>query len=204
MIAATVAFVAYIVIAGLGPASELAGVVSALVAIAGLGLAVYGTTTAPDRLPEINIPGWPDLHLPGGRFIEADAIAPSPPWTVRGYGVTYKVIEITRATKEWMGDKSKPSITITADVTRTTPSEGSSLQYRFRNEEGGGIDLEKHPFETKEPSDPPLNEGTRVISVLWDVKPPIKTLAITVYDHFWPDGQKLVIRGASIPPLPKR
>jgi hypothetical protein len=131
MIAATVAFVAYIAVAGLDKASELAGVVGALVALAGLGLALYGRSLGDD--PKIDPIKWnkldqgsTDLTKGGGRPVIVDAIAPSPPWTVRGHGLTYSVIKVTRTMSRWGGDE-KPSINVTADVTRTKPSDGPAL-----------------------------------------------------------------------------
>lgn len=118
MAASVAAFVAYIAVAGLGKANELAGVVSALVALAGLGLAVGGLA-------------WGRRET--GKPI-VKAVAGSPPWTIKGHGITYKVLNVTRGTRARQG-RSRRIIVITAYVTRTQSSGISKLEYEFHDEE---------------------------------------------------------------------
>jgi hypothetical protein len=191
-------------VAGLGKASELAGVVGALVALAGLGLAGYGLALGHDSTIDSIEPdglhqGITGLTKGGGRPVIVDAIAPSPPWTVRGHGLIYSVIKVTRTMSGWGGDE-KPSITVTADVTRTKPSDYHRLQYRFSDEESG-IELKRVPFEDKGSENPSLNQRSRLVTVLWDVDPPITRLTITLHDFFWPDGKDLILKGVPVPPM---
>lgn len=180
MTAAIVGFVAYIALAGLNKASELAGVVSALIALAGLGLAVAGVV-------------WkPGLKLEdGGSPVTKTAIAGGP-WIIRGYGITYEVSAVTRSAEKGLGE-SKRWITVTAYVTRTQSSPLSDIEYRFRDQESGKK-LAKVSSEGSGDKNPPLNERSRLVTVLQDIDPPVKSLRITVKDFYWPDGRALVLR----------
>jgi hypothetical protein len=232
MIAATVAFVVYIAVAGLGNASELAGVVSALIALAGLGLAAFGIASAShqnrildSRDPTVNSAettrrqtkriesgrsgtkqensvasssrrSVTSTENPGAKpepphpEAEASVIKNAiggPPWTVRGHGLIYSVIDVTRSMNRWESEEAKPSITVTADVTRTEPSDYHSLEYSFSDQDSG-IELDMVPFASRGRENPAPNQRSRLIMALWDVEPHITTLTITLHDFYWSAG----------------
>lgn len=81
---------------------------------------------------------------------------------------------------------------MTAYVTRTESSRLSDIEYRFRDEESGKK-LTRVPSEGSGVKNPPLNEPNKVIMVLEDIDPPVKSLRISVRDFFWPDGCDLVL-----------
>ena len=179
MTAAIVGFVVYIAVAGLNNASELAGVVSALIALAGLGLAAAGVA-ARKHPPEL-----------AGPPVVKTAIAGSGPWKIDGYGVTYEVRAVTRSAKRGKGE-SKCLITVTAYVTRTQSSGHSDIEYRFHDVESGKK-LTKVHSESSGEKTPPLNQPRKLVTVLEDINPPVQSLRITVKDFFWPDGPALVL-----------
>lgn len=201
MTAAIVAFVAYIAAAGLGKASELAGVVSALVAIAGLGLAVYGVMSAPTR-PKLHHgvkivpPLQPDPPKPKAKPVIRTVTNQTPPWTVLGFGIIYSIKEVTRTTSEWNGEE-KPSITITADLTRTEPKNYSSLEVRFTDEESERV-LEEVPFASSGDRNPRPDQPSRLVTVLFDNSPPTKSLTVTVHDFFWSDRKHLILENVPV------
>lgn len=251
MIAATVAFVVDIAVAGLGQATELATVVSALFALGGLALAVFGLVSNGRQVPtiDLNIPPTDSIKTtqwtrqtgnersatkdghsvtnrqrqsetnsqrqsetktvpsaaktqpsaaktPASIIVEAVGTAP---WTVKGHGLTFSVISVTRTMSRWEGEKSKRSITVTADVMRTKLSDFHNLEYRFSNQENG-FELEKVPFESQGRESPALNQRSRLIIVLWDTDPPTTTLRVILRDFYWSAKKNLILK--EVPVLP--
>lgn len=177
MSAGILAFVAFTAVAGLSKASELAGVVSALVAFAGLGVAVGGAL-------------WQRAVDHSGAPVIRTAIGAGP-WTIAGYGITYEVRSVTRSAKKRPGGR-KRWITVTACVTRTKSRGLSDIKYRFRDEDSGKklveIDSERSGVRN-----PPLNEPNKLVMVFEDIDPPVNSLRISVRDFFWQDGCDLVL-----------
>jgi hypothetical protein len=247
MIAVTVAFVVYIAVAGLGNASELAGVVSALIAVAGLGLTVFGVASASHQNRTLDskdstinsietTQGRTDRSESGRSGTKHEHSAthskrrsvtrtetlrtepkPSaaktktsvmksaigtPPWTVRGYGLIYSVINVTRSMSKWEGEEGKPSITVTADVTSTELSDDDfhSLEYTFSDQETG-VELDMVPFASRGRENQALNQRSRLITVLWDGDPHTTTLTITLHDFYWPARKNLILKDVPVPPM---
>ncbi len=202
--AAVVAFVAYIAVAGLNRASELAGVVSALVAIAGLGLAVYGAVSGPTGR---SLPPWvktvpplpPDPPKPKKEPVRQTVRSGTPPWTVSGFGISYSVTGATRTTSEWQGT-TRPSITITADLIRTRSKDYFSLEFGFSDKESGRA-LEEVPGTSSGDRKPRPNQRSSLVTVLFDISPPTRSLTITVHDFFWSDRKYLSLEGVPVSPM---
>ncbi|MBV8541739.1 MAG: hypothetical protein JO063_05735 [Pseudonocardiales bacterium] len=121
-----------------------------------------------------------------------------PPWTVEGYGIRYTVVSVTRTTSEWVG-ATKPSITVTSCVTRTESADYNKLSYRFSDAASNSA-LDSVPFQGGGDGDPPLNQTSRLISVVWDVAPSATHLTITLHDLFWPDSHNLTMQNVPVSP----
>jgi hypothetical protein len=178
---ALVGFLVFIAVAGLNQASELAGVVGALVAVAGLALTVAGLVAA--RRSE---DGTPVIKETLG----------SPPWIIRNDDIELRVIKVTRGTKKEL-DETRATIQITADVTRMRPSRRSHLEYRFSTSDNGRV-LEEDDFESDEGNNLQVNQRTTINKVLFDVSPSANALTVTLHDFFWPKGCDLILREVPI------
>jgi hypothetical protein len=98
----------------------------------------------------------------------------------------------------WMG-QTRPSITVTAYITRTDASTFSHIEYRI-SDEASGAALEEVPFGGGSgDGDPPLNQRSRLVTVLWDTEPRTAHLTVTLHDFYWPDGKDVVLRGVRVP-----
>ncbi|MDJ0344430.1 hypothetical protein QMK19_21060 [Streptomyces sp. H10-C2] len=122
-----------------------------------------------------------------------------PPWTVEGYGIRYTVVSVTRgATNDWAGTP-KPSITVTSCVTRIQPADNPTriMTYRF-SDVASSSKLEPLPLPGSVDEDPPLNQTSRLITILWDVAPSATHLTITAHDVFWPDSHNLTLQNVPV------
>ncbi|WP_117211487.1 hypothetical protein [Allorhizocola rhizosphaerae] len=119
-----------------------------------------------------------------------------PPWTVEGHGWRYTVESVVRTTSEWQF-KRRPSITVTAYVTRTVASDFSRMEYLL-SDHATGAALDGVPFQGGGNGDPPLNQRSKLVHVVWDTDPPAKRLTITLHDFHWPDGQDLILRDVPV------
>lgn len=245
VIAAAVAFVAYIAVAGLGQASELAAVVSALFALGGLALSVFGRRGVPVKRPigSIKTAQWtrqaanersvttdgrsvtnsqrrsetnsqkqsvtrtatPKVKAESSKVKTAPSIignaVGTPPWTIKGHGLIYKVISVKSTISKSGGEESRRSITVTAEVTRTELKDFHSLEYGFSDQESG-LELEEVPFESRGRESHVLNEPSKLITVLWDTDPPTTTLKIVLHDFYWSAKKNLILK--DVPVLPVR
>ncbi|MEU4549963.1 hypothetical protein [Nonomuraea dietziae] len=144
----------------------------------------------------------PDLSLPRLPFMEPDkpirknASGP-PPWTIHGYGWRFTVERTKRTVSRWMGE-TKPSITITAYVTREERQFASRMIYRI-SDKASGSELEAVPFQGGGDGDPPLNQRSKLVFVVWDTSPRASRLTITLHDFHWPDGRDLVLGEVRVP-----
>lgn len=122
----------------------------------------------------------------------------NPPWTVEGFGWRYSVVSVARTRSEWQL-KTRPSLTITAEVLRTqSTSSFAHMQYRV-SDQGSGILLEEASFSSGGDGDPPTNLLSRLVHVVWDTEPQAKTLTIVLHDFYWPDGRDLILRNVPVP-----
>ncbi|HEY6422599.1 MAG TPA: hypothetical protein VIY28_04985 [Pseudonocardiaceae bacterium] len=128
----------------------------------------------------------------------AHEVTGSPPWTVEGYGIRYTVVSVTRTTSQWAGT-TKPSITVISCVTRLQPADPHSMSYRFSDAASSSA-LDSVPLQGGGDGDPPLNQTSRLTSVVWDVAPSATHLTITLHDFFWPDSQNLTIQNVPVSP----
>lgn len=199
---------AHPVIAGLVVASVLA-VIGVLFATSsngnnsvsgGLGPDTAQPTSPPDHsTTQPATPPAPAPPCPKQGASSADpaheAIGP-PPWTVEGYGIRYTVVSVIHTTSEWAG-ATKPSITVTSCVTRLQPANHNNMIYRFSDAASSSA-LDSVPFQGSGDGDPPLNETSRLISVVWDVAPSATHLTITLHDFFWPDSHNLTMQNVPV------
>ncbi|WP_067459998.1 caspase family protein [Actinomadura macra] len=121
-----------------------------------------------------------------------------PPWKVEGYGFRYSVEKVTRTSSEWQF-KRKPSITITAYATRTRKGSFARMEYRYGNQ-GSGAALDTVPFQGSGDDEPPLNQPSRLVAVVWDTDPRARHLVVTLHDFYWPGGRDLVLRNIPVGP----
>ncbi|HET6191479.1 MAG TPA: hypothetical protein VFE59_31295 [Trebonia sp.] len=177
---AIVGFLVFIAVAGLNKASELAGVIGALVAVAGLALTVAGLVAS--RRSEVAKP------------VIKETLGP-PPWTIHNDDIRLTVIKVARGTTKELNE-TRATIQITADVTRMRPSR-SHLEYRFSSADNGRV-LEEDNFGSDDGDDLPVNQCTRINKVLFDVSPPANALTVTLHDFFWPEGRDLILREVPI------
>ena len=121
-----------------------------------------------------------------------------PPWTVEGYGIRYTIVSITRTTSQW-ADATKPSITITSCITRTQPADNKEMMFRFIDATTSSA-LDAVPLQGSGDKDPPPNQTSRLISIMWDQAPPTTHLTIILHDFFWPDSHNLTLRDLRVSP----
>ncbi len=121
----------------------------------------------------------------------------SPPWTIEGYGWRYTVESVIRTNSEWQF-KRRPSITVTAYVTRTVRNDFSKMEYLVSDQVSGAA-LDGVPFEGGGNGDPPLNQRSKLVHVVWDTDPPTTHVTIVLHDFYWPDGQDLILRNVPVP-----
>jgi hypothetical protein len=120
-----------------------------------------------------------------------------PPWTVAGYGFRYTVVSVTRTTSSWAG-QTKPSITVTSCVTRTQPSDYTNMMYRISDQASSSV-LDSVPLQGSGDGNPPPNQTSRLISVVWDVVPQATRLTIIVHNWFLPGSSSLILRNVPVP-----
>ncbi|MFF3441228.1 hypothetical protein [Streptosporangium sp. NPDC002721] len=155
-------------------------------------------------VPRVDLDGsaLPDLGLPGLPFtapdkpIRKNASGP-PPWTVHGHGWRFTVERTRRTVSRWMG-RTRPSITITAYVTREERRFASLMIYRISDKESGS-ELEAVPFQGGGDGDPPLDQRSKIVFVVWDTSPRASRLTVTLHDFHWPDGRDLVLGEVRVP-----
>ncbi|WP_432173039.1 hypothetical protein [Streptomyces sp. Tue6028] len=124
-----------------------------------------------------------------------------PPWRVSGYGWTYTVKSVTRTTSTWQFEK-RPSLTITADVERSSAGDHAHMEYQISAGDAGAL-LDTVPFEDRvengDNGTPPVHQHRQLVHVVWDGNPQARHLTITLHDFFAPDGQDLVLKGVPVP-----
>jgi hypothetical protein len=120
----------------------------------------------------------------------------APPWTVEGHGWRYTVDSVRRTSHEWFG--WKPSITIEAHVTRAEKVFHPAMDYRVSDQTSGAA-LDGVPFQGGGDGNPPLNQPSKLVHVIWDTDPRATTLTITLHDFYWPDGRDLILRDIPSP-----
>jgi len=129
--------------------------------------------------------------------ISASATGPAP-WTVEGHGIRFEVASTKRTSSSWMG-QTKPSITITAYVTRTAKADFKAMNYRISDQASGAV-LESVPFGGGTgDGDPPLNQRSKLVFVVWDASPKATRLTFTLHDFYWADGRDLILRNVPVP-----
>ena len=131
---------------------------------------------------------------PPGQIVQ-DA-AGAGPWTIEGYGYRYTVDKVARTTHEGNDFRPRNSITVTGYVTVTKGSRHASKDFQFRDQADNL--LEGVPFQGAGTGDPPVNQRTKLVSVIWDTDPRASSLTITIHDLFWPAGQDLILRGVPV------
>jgi hypothetical protein len=89
----------------------------------------------------------------------------------------------------------EPSITITGFVTITEADRFSAMEFYF-HDQGGNV-LDGVPFEGSGSGNPPLNQRSKLVSVIRDADPQASFLTITIHDFYWPAGRDLIL--ADIP-----
>ena len=156
--------------------------------LAGVGVCGHQVVTTFDDLFD----GGPFKRT--GQIVQ-EATGPGP-WTVEGYGYQYTVEGVARTSHEGQNFKPRDSITITGYVTVTKGSQFARKQYQFRDQADNL--LEDVPFEGAGTGDPPVNQRTKLVSVVWDAGPRASRLTITIHDFYWSAGQDLILRGIPV------
>ncbi|MEV6964573.1 hypothetical protein AB0M47_05610 [Hamadaea sp. NPDC051192] len=126
------------------------------------------------------------------------AAAGPAPWSVEGYGVHFEVLSTRRTSSTWMG-QTKPSITVTAYVTRTTKSNPGLMSYTIKDQASSEV-LTDVPFGgTTGDSGLPYGQRIKLVFVVWDA--PVKATRLTFILHgfFWRDGRNLVLSDIRVP-----
>lgn len=126
-----------------------------------------------------------------GQIIQ-DATGPGP-WTVEGYGYRYTVEKAARTRHEGQGFKQRDSLTITGYVTVTRGSDFAHKDVQVRDQADNL--LEALMGQGEGTGDPPVNQRTKLVTVVWDAAPRATTLTLTVHDFYWSAGQDLILRG---------
>ncbi|MFF0869787.1 hypothetical protein ACFYUV_49090 [Nonomuraea sp. NPDC003560] len=155
-------------------------------------------------VPRIGLdgPAVPGLSLPRLPFLEADepirknASGP-PPWTIHGYGWRFTVERTARTVSRWMG-RTRPSIVVTAYVTREERQFASRMIYRI-SDRASGSELASVPFQGGGDGDPPLGQRSKLVFTVWDTSPRASRLTVTLHDFHWPDGRDLVLGEVRVP-----
>jgi len=167
-------------------------------------LAVIGVLFATNSNSNNSVPGGPPTPAPPCPKQATSSADPAheatgpPPWTVEGYGIRYTVVSATRTTSEWAG-ATKPSITVTSCVTRIEPADPHAMNYRFSDAASSSA-LDPVPLQGSGDENPPLNQTSRLTSIVWDVAPSATHLTITLHDFFWPDSQNLTMQNVPVSP----
>jgi hypothetical protein len=171
------------------PANPRRRAVVALAIIAVLAAVGFGVQQAITYLGSL-----PDLGGEPARQIIQDATGPGP-WTVEGYGYRYTIEKVVRTSHD---DQFTPrgSLTLTGYVTVTAKSRFVHKEYQFRDQADNL--LEGVPFQGEGTGDPPLNQRTKLVSVIWDAKPRASRLTVTIHDFYWPAGRDLILRGVPV------
>ena len=129
--------------------------------------------------------------------ISASATGPAP-WVVEGHGVRFEVASTRRTSSKWMG-ATKPSITITAYVTRTAKADYKSMSYRISDQSSDAA-LESVPFGgATGDGDPPFGQRSKLVFVVWDSPGRAGRLTFTLHDFYWPDGRDLILSDVRVP-----
>ena len=74
----------------------------------------------------------------------------------------------------------------------------ASMEYRF-SDHASGLVLDGVPFQGAGDGNPPINERSKLISVVWDTNPRANSIDITLHDFYWPGDRDLVLRGVHVP-----
>jgi hypothetical protein len=119
------------------------------------------------------------------------------PWVVEGYGHRFEVASTVRTTSEWQF-KKRPSITVTAYVTRSQKTFQPAMDYRI-SDQGSGTALEAVPFQGSGDGNPPIGQRSKLVFVVWDASPRATKLVFTLHDFYWPDGRDVILRDVPVP-----
>jgi hypothetical protein len=118
------------------------------------------------------------------------------PWTIEGYGYRYSVEGIRRTLHKGKAFQPRPSLTITGSVTRIQESRFTDMRFQIYDQ--GGNLLEAVPFEGSGTGNPPLNQRSKLVIVVWDSNPKATSLTIIIDDFYWPAERDLILRDVPI------
>jgi hypothetical protein len=123
----------------------------------------------------------------------------SPPWTTRGFDITFTVTAVKRTTRPGSDGRPQRWITVTAHVTRAQVPDSSDLSYRV-SDQGSASVLDNNQLGNGSDGNPPLNQRGKLIFDFADDDPAARHLTITIHDFFWPAERNLILRDIPVPP----